>query len=179
MESEGPIEDPVDPDRRTFLASASTLTMAGGLVAAYGTFGAYAGRFLYPAKPPTRSWVYVIDLASMKVGGSLRYRTPIGAAVTIARQGETGEADDFVALSSVCPHLGCHVHWEPHNERFFCPCHNGVFDKAGNAVSGPPADAKQSLSEYQLKVDNGLLYIKVQTESITASVSDRAGDVQA
>jgi hypothetical protein len=53
------------------------------------------------------------------------------------------------------------VHREPANNRYFCPCHNGVFDPAGVATSGPPADAGQSLVEYPLKVERALLFIEV------------------
>jgi len=61
----------------------------------------------------------------------------------------------------VCPHLGCQVHWEPQNDRFFCPCHNGVFSPDGVATAGPPAEAGQSLLEYPLKVEGNLLFIEV------------------
>ncbi|MFN3484588.1 MAG: Rieske 2Fe-2S domain-containing protein, partial [Planctomycetota bacterium] len=113
--------------------------MAGGLVAGYGAFGAMAARFLFPARPALRGWVYVSDVRSFPVGASMVFRTPEGAPVAVARRGNTGTVDDFLALSSTCPHLGCQVHWEPHHNRFFCPCHNGVFDPSGRAV--PPAEA--------------------------------------
>ena len=75
---------------------------------------------------------------------------------------------DFVAFSSICPHLGCQVNWELQNDRFFCPCHNGVFDRDGNATGGPPAAAGQRLPRYPLKIENGLLFIEVQLESAVA-----------
>ena len=100
--------------------------------------------------------------------------SPSGDVVTIARRtnsgDEVGTADDFVALSSTCPHLGCKVHWEPQNQRFFCPCHNGIFQPDGKATGGPPAEAGQSLLSYPLNVENGLLYIEVAAESLVARV---------
>src|SRR5262249_1826981 len=42
------------------------------------------------------------------------------------------------AISLVCTHLGCRVHWEARQQRFLCPCHLGFFDAQGNVVSGPP-----------------------------------------
>ena len=89
------------------------------------------------------------------------YRVPGGEKVTIARRGETGTVDDFIALSSTCPHLGCQVHWEPLHERYFCPCHNGTFDPDGVGTGGPPGDAGQSLPRYPLRVEGRLLYIRV------------------
>ncbi len=142
--------------------------MAGGLVAGYGTFVAMAGRFLYPAGPSVVGWMYVARVDSLKPGDSLVYRAPSGATIVVARQGDTGEADDFIALSSVCPHLGCQVHWESQNDRFFCPCHNGVFNPQGTATSGPPAAAGQSLARYPLSVVDGLLYIEVPLERVVA-----------
>jgi Rieske Fe-S protein len=149
------------PGRRDFLATAA---MTSGLVAAYGTFAAYAGRFLFPARPTPTAWLFVKDVRSLRPGDSLVYRTPSGATVAVARVGERGTDDDFLALSSTCPHLGCQVHWESANRRFFCPCHNGVFDPSGKAISGPPADAGESLLRYPLKVEGGLLYIRVPVE---------------
>jgi cytochrome b6-f complex iron-sulfur subunit len=140
--------------------------MAGGLVGGYGAFGAMAARYLYPAKPRATAWLFVAPLASFRVGESMTYRAPNGAPVVVARQGETGSEADFIALSSTCPHLGCQVHWETTNNRFFCPCHNGTFDPAGKATGGPPGNARQSLPRYPLKVEGGLLFIEVPTEKL-------------
>jgi nitrite reductase/ring-hydroxylating ferredoxin subunit len=147
--------------RRDFLAKASKAAMAAGLVGGYGAFGAVGIRYLYPARPDELSWQYVRDVARIPVGGALRYRGPSGETINIARQGDTGTSEDFVALSSTCPHLGCQVRWEGQNNRFFCPCHNGVFDPSGVALEGPPAEAGQRLAAYPLKVENGLLQIAV------------------
>jgi len=160
---------PEDPERRSFLATA---VMTGGLVAGYGTFAMMAGRYLYPAHPADTSWLFVQDLRSLKAGDSLVYRTPAGATVAVARLGSAGTDADFLALSSTCPHLGCQVHWESQNNRFFCPCHNGAFDPSGKAIAGPPADAGQSLLRYPLKVENGLLYIRVPVEKLSDAARD-------
>ena len=85
----------------------------------------------------------------------------------------TGDVDDFIALSSTCPHLGCQVHWEAAHDRFFCPCHNGVFDPSGRGLSGPPGEAGLSLPSYNLRVDNGLLFIEVPVTRLT----QRRGEV--
>jgi Rieske Fe-S protein len=155
--------------RRGFLSRTTSLAMAGGLAAGYGTFGTIAVRYLYPAHPTETGWVFVSDVASMKIGESRVFVTPIGATASIARRADTGTVDDFVALSSTCPHLGCQVHWEPQNHRFFCPCHNGAFDPAGKAIAGPPLDAGQSLPRYPLRIENGLLYIEVPLERLDGS----------
>jgi Rieske Fe-S protein len=135
--------------------------MAGGLAAGYGAFGAIATRYLYPATHGEVSRLFVSDVASLRVGDALAFTTPSGATASIARIASTGDASDFIALSSTCPHLGCKVHWEATASRFFCPCHNGAFDATGKAIAGPPADAGQSLLRYPLVVENGLLFIEV------------------
>jgi nitrite reductase/ring-hydroxylating ferredoxin subunit len=164
-------------DRRSFLGSVSGLALAGGLAASYGTFAWISGRYLYPANPRRMGWMYVTRVADVPVGGSVEYTAPSGDRVAIARQGEGSEAGDFIALSSTCPHLGCSVHWEAQNNRFFCPCHNGVFDPKGLGVGGPPADVSppQSLPEFDLRVEAGLLYIEVPLEKL-ASADDASED---
>lgn len=153
--------EPSEPDRRSLLSKASSVVMAGGLLAGYGTLAVMAGQFLYPSRPRKMTWVYVADLNQIAPGEALPCRIPNGQSVTITRRGESGNAEDFLALSSVCPHLGCQVRWEPHNNRFFCPCHNGEFDPQGKATAGPPKDAGQSLAHYALRVERGLLFIQV------------------
>ena len=62
----------------------------------------------------------------------------------------------FIAMSNICTHLGCHIRWIAEQNHFFCPCHNGVFDKSGNVVSGPPP---RPLTRYDVKVENGELFV--------------------
>jgi len=148
-------------ERRGFLGGATSIAMVGGLAAGYGTFAALAGRFLYPPEGSAARWMFLAGASSLRPGDSFTYRAPSGAAIAVARVGSAGLAEDFLALSSTCPHLGCQVHWEAQNDRFFCPCHNGTFDRTGKATGGPPAAAGQSLPRYPLKLEGGLLYILV------------------
>jgi len=151
-------------DRRSFLEKASKGAMAAGLVGGYGGLGAVALRYLYPARPDELSWQFVAEVDTIEVGESLLFEGPSGETINVARQTRDGGADDFVALSSTCPHLGCQVRWEAQNTRFFCPCHNGIFDASGVATGGPPGEAGQRLAAYPLKVEGRLLHIAVPTE---------------
>jgi nitrite reductase/ring-hydroxylating ferredoxin subunit len=154
--------------------------MAAGLAAGYGTFAAWAGRYLFaPGDGIAR--LFVCEARAIAPGGSLSFNSPIGITVTVTRRGDSllgpePTAEQFLALSSTCPHLGCRVHWEPQNNRFYCPCHNGVFDPSGKAISGPPADAGQSLPEYRLVIENGLLFIEMPVESVGQRVGQIAPD---
>lgn len=155
-------QTPSDPKRRRILTWGSTLAMAAGLAGSYGAFAVYSLKFLYPPSGNNKRWMFVGVLSRIREGDAIEYRLPSGAPVTIARQGSSGAVEDFMALSSVCPHLGCKVHWEANNDRFFCPCHNGVFDAQGNGVSGPPKG--QTLERFELRVTDGLLFIETRVE---------------
>jgi Rieske Fe-S protein len=178
--------DATSRDRREFLAhgAASMAAMATGLAAGYGAFIYFAGKYLYPAEGGD-AWMFVTDAASFQPGAAVTFVSPTGVSVVITRKRLPDEAanaadataEDFLALSSVCPHLGCRVHWESQNNRFFCPCHLGAFDAEGNPTEGPPLAANQSLPKYSLLVDKGLLYISMPTKPIdpTATrVADRS-----
>ncbi|MEJ2757490.1 MAG: ubiquinol-cytochrome c reductase iron-sulfur subunit [Anaerolineales bacterium] len=68
----------------------------------------------------------------------------------------TENGRDFVAMSNVCTHLGCRVRWVDDQGEFFCPCHNGVFDKEGQVVDGPPP---KPLNRYEVKAEDGQLFV--------------------
>ncbi len=160
----------VDQRRRSLLAAGSTLLMAGGLAGGYGTFFAMAGRYLFPSDR-NKAWMFVSDLNGIAPGASRPFVSPTGVPVTVTRRADSAvnqppSVEDFLALSSVCPHLGCRVHWEPHHDRFFCPCHNGVFDPAGTATGGPPASAGQNLPQYPLRIVGQALYIEMPRTSV-------------
>jgi Rieske Fe-S protein len=163
--------DRATKDRRRFLGRATAVAMGGGLLASYGTFFAYAGRYLYPAGPAPTAWLYVARVDDLKVGDSILYRTPLGERVVVTRTAAEGAAGDFLALSSTCPHLGCQVHWESAKNRFFCPCHNGVFDPSGLGIDGPPKG--QSLVRFPLRVEGGLLFIEVAARGISVAAGLR------
>lgn len=165
MQDETQQESGSGDDRRTFLDHTATGAMATGLAAGYGLFACHAFRFLYPSRDEL-TWQFVCTLDELKPGEALNFTTPAGAKVVVARQDEGDTEDSFIALSSVCPHLGCKVHWEPLNHRFFCPCHNGAFDSSGAPTEGPVAAANQHLTRFPLTVQGNLLMIQIPTESV-------------
>lgn len=66
---------------------------------------------------------------------------------------------DNKVLSSVCPHEGCPVVWEEKEKKFLCPCHDSYFSDQGERLTGP---ATKDLTEYESRVENGKLQIKVK-----------------
>lgn len=69
----------------------------------------------------------------------------------------TENGREFIAMSNICSHLGCRVRWLEDQEQFFCPCHNGVFDKNGEVLEGPPP---RPLDRFDVMVENEQILIK-------------------
>lgn len=149
--------------RRGFLATGLMLL---GLVAGYGMGLWHFFTYLVPLNRRSKPReLFVGTLATMPVGTSLRVTSPRGQQINILRLGEDVDHPErgFKALSSTCPHLGCNVHWEEANNRFFCPCHHGVFDRQGTALEGPPAKEGKNLPTFQIRVNsaNGWVFVLI------------------
>lgn len=146
-----------DLSRRSFLAK---LFMGGGLLLSYGMLFIEGLLFVLPKRTRIRTRkLFAGKLDQYRVGTIQTFYDLEGKQILVKRD-EAG----LRAFSSVCPHLGCRVHWEEDKHRFFCPCHGGVFTEDGVAVAGPPADAGQSLFEVPVHVDesSGIVYIEVK-----------------
>jgi menaquinol-cytochrome c reductase iron-sulfur subunit len=78
------------------------------------------------------------------------------------------EGGQIIAISPICKHLGCTVGWknDPQKQnRFFCPCHNGLYEKNGLNVPGTPP--MKPLDTYQVEVKDGKVLIgKVEPNKI-------------
>ena len=142
--------------RREWLAQ---VLMWTGLAAAYGTLVTEGWLFLLPRRlEPKKRRLFVGTLGELAIG-EVTVVPDLAGTPVLLRRTQTG----IEAFSSVCPHLGCRVHWEAAEQRFFCPCHRGVFDADGKAVSGPPADGGQSLARVPVEIDHdsGTVYLEV------------------
>jgi nitrite reductase/ring-hydroxylating ferredoxin subunit len=165
-----------DTPRRSFLTTTSGAIMTAALVGGYGLFGTMLLRFVMPAAKSRRGWLFVCQADALPRGDALDFIAPSGTKIVVAHH-SAGETDqDFLALSSVCPHLGCRVHWEAAEDRFFCPCHNGAFSRDGSPIAGPPKAANQSLVRFPLKVEKGLIFLELPLESL-AGVSIAADSI--
>jgi len=60
-----------------------------------------------------------------------------------------------VALSAICPHLGCAVGYERDSDTFLCPCHNSKWDGRGELAGD--AKAKRSLDPLPIEIKDGRL----------------------
>lgn len=62
------------------------------------------------------------------------------------------EAEEYVAISTRCMHLGCPVRYVAAAQRFICPCHGGVYNVRGEVDGGPPV---RPLDRFYTRVRNG------------------------
>jgi menaquinol-cytochrome c reductase iron-sulfur subunit len=69
---------------------------------------------------------------------------------------DTDSADEFIAISTRCAHLGCPVRWVGPAQRFVCPCHGGVYDARGQVEGGPPV---RPLDRFKTRVVSGQVQI--------------------
>jgi cytochrome b6-f complex iron-sulfur subunit len=68
----------------------------------------------------------------------------------------TLEDGTYAGVSRVCTHLGCIIKWEDEDERFFCPCHAGIFSPTGKVLGGPPP---RPLAKLALRVEGEDIWV--------------------
>jgi Rieske Fe-S protein len=121
----------MDVKRRTFLDSLLGIGFVStALSVLYPVF-----RFVIPpasAEPATNSIV---------AGKISEFKNNSGALVKFGTKPailvRTNDGN-FKAFTAVCTHLECTVQYKPETSQIWCACHNGLYDLAGNVVSGPP-----------------------------------------
>lgn len=64
----------------------------------------------------------------------------------------------FLALSIVCPHLGCSVLWDETKKQFDCPCHSSAFDRQGVVLSSP---APRPLDYFPVIIEEGKVKVNI------------------
>lgn len=147
--------------RRGFLLGG----VLAALTAAYGVFATYAIQFIFPKRgEPRRTRIFIGFQNDVPPGDSKAVNMPSGDQLLISNTGRVNpkSGNTFVAFSSSCPHLGCKIHWEAREEQFLCPCHQGVFDPSGTAISGPPAQSGSNLTPYDIEVKGNSIYAIVE-----------------
>ena len=116
----------------------------GALGAAWA--GAYLQSRLFPRQDATGEAQPVeFPLADLPVGGV----KPINYGGTPALVLRTPES--IKAFSLICTHLGCTIQWQEGDQEFYCPCHDGRFDRFGEVLGGPPP---VPLEEFPVRVED-------------------------
>lgn len=71
------------------------------------------------------------------------------------------EGNNFSAISMVCQHLGCAVHWTEEKGIYECPCHGSKYYKDGVNFAGP---APRPLFHFDMHLsDDGKLMVDTST----------------
>ena len=91
-----------------------------------GTIGAGDG----PLVSGEGYWTPVATLADLPAGSAVRFSTAAFDGFVVNDGGE------IRALSSVCSHMGCTLHFRPDWQDLRCPCHGASFDLAGRLANG-------------------------------------------
>jgi menaquinol-cytochrome c reductase iron-sulfur subunit len=110
------------------------------------------------------AWIPIGTTSKVELGTPTLFKTNIERTTGwIVNQEEitayvlTEDGRNYIAMSNICTHLGCRVRWIADQDGFFCPCHNAVFDKEGQVVSGPPP---RPLDRFDVKVEDDQLFLK-------------------
>ncbi|HWS46023.1 MAG TPA: ubiquinol-cytochrome c reductase iron-sulfur subunit [Acidimicrobiia bacterium] len=125
--------------------------IGGALLIGAGAYTAYEA--LRPLTTGATGGKIVVGDVSSFTEGSV---TPVPAGrlyVTVVK-------NTPFALSTKCPHLGCHVPL-PNGKRFECPCHGSVFDLAGEYIKGP---APHGMNRYPLAIVGNKLVVDTSKE---------------
>ncbi|TMQ13713.1 MAG: Rieske (2Fe-2S) protein [Deltaproteobacteria bacterium] len=157
-----------DEDRRRFLKVA-TCAIGGGVGLAV------AGPVLTLLADPAGKTTVTTPTTPLDLGpaeqfraGAEPHRVDVVAPIikdgwTAARDVVLGAAwvrrtapDKLVALSAVCPHLGCAIGWDAIAGNFLCPCHDSRFSVAGEKLNGP---SERGMDELPLEVRDGRLLL--------------------
>ncbi len=150
------------PSRRKFLEV--IIAAIGGLMGAAVGVPAIAYVVGPALKKNTATWLRLGAISKVQVGVPTLFKITVESQAGWTKTQDelsayvlTEDGQNYIAMSNICTHLGCRSRWIPEQERFFCPCHNGIFDKYGNVVSGPPP---RPLDRFQTKLEGDILYIQ-------------------
>jgi len=155
-----------DKSRRSFLK----IVPLGILAGVIASIGGAAFRFLRPRIfAATDAWLDVASVSELTGPQPLTRKIVAehiaGWAIT------TEEHNVFVlpaknnqVLSTICPHEGCEVNWEPDRNRFSCPCHESHFAADGSRISGP---SPRGLDPLPMRVQDGKLQVQYVSKEQT------------
>ncbi|MEX1368571.1 MAG: Rieske (2Fe-2S) protein [Nannocystaceae bacterium] len=95
-----------------------------------------------------------VDLYADKVDAWNRVvQVKVGSAWVQRREGE------LVAMSTVCPHLGCAIDYDADNDKFLCPCHDSFFSRQGEVETGP---SPRGMDPLELETEGNEVAIRYQ-----------------
>jgi cytochrome b6-f complex iron-sulfur subunit len=136
-------------DRRKLLKSIAVFVPFGSAFAGFIGIGI---RFITPVKREIERRIFTIHLDELQLNSTRQFRDLRGKDLLLVRTAER----EVKAISTTCTHLGCSVYWQQDKNQFYCPCHQGVFDKNGRVISGPPP---RPLDSYRVELEGDNVFI--------------------
>jgi len=145
--------------------------MAAGVIGVSLTGGNRRGSTLGDGAPLVAGegfWTEVARLDEVPPGSALRFTTAAFDGFVV------NDGGTVRALSSVCTHMGCTLHFRPDWHDLRCPCHGASFDLSGRLANGRstwrrdgayPGDAQAyplelpDLVRPQVKVEDGVVKV--------------------
>jgi cytochrome b6-f complex iron-sulfur subunit len=140
-----------DVSRRRFLSQA---VMGFGALFGLGLLVHRFAQFLIPAQKNKRYESVLIGAERTLPLGEARPMT-VGNQKLLVLRTEEG----VVAFSRRCTDLGCLVSWNRERQQFVCPCHQGVFDRSGRNIAGPPP---RPLDRFDVVKRGEQVYVNIQ-----------------
>ena len=116
-------------------------------------------KFLTPEKKARMRKIYAMSLDALSIGQSKEMTDLRGKKFLLIRTGK----NTVKALSTTCTHLGCTVYWQQDKNRFYCPCHQGIFNPDGEVISGPPP---RKLDSYTTEIIDNNVYIYLKDKEV-------------
>lgn len=137
--------------RRDFLGKAF---MGGGLIAS-GILGIrHLLAFVFPKmEPPEMQKLLVARGGELEEGEAKKFEIGGQRLFLLNLNGE------YKVFSGICTHLGCQVSWEGYKDRFYCPCHKGIFAANGEVIDGPPP---RPLDEFKVEMEDSLVFMWIE-----------------
>ena len=123
------------------------------------------GYIVSPARLENQSqeWIRVGSTSKVEIGTPTLFKIKIERKTGwIVNEDElslyvlTEDGRNYIVMSNICTHLGCRIRWIADKGQFFCPCHNGIFDKNGAVISGPPP---KPLNRFEVKVEKDEIFV--------------------
>ncbi len=165
-----------DPGRRKFLLTGVAGLSAGVGAIVVGPSLPFLGypltnetvsrndAFLPAGKPAQFSDVPVkVDLFADKVDAWNRTEDVKLGSAWVVRLG-----NELVAFSTICPHLGCAIDYDPERGKFKCPCHRSEFSIVGEVEDGPAPRAMD-----RLEVETGDKLVQIKFKRFKQGISDK------
>ena len=129
--------------------------MGFGLLFGMGTLGLRFIQFLVPSRKPRQSEAVLIGAESRIKPGEALSLDFSGQKILVLKTDQ-----GVAAFSRRCTDLGCLVSWSRERQQFLCPCHQGVYDKNGTNIAGPPP---RPLDRFEVIKRGEQLYVNVQS----------------